>query len=107
MASYIEVHIACPSEEEGSLIAKQLIERHLAAAVQMVPIRSFYYWENILNEDSEVLLIAKTKYSLFQSRIIPAVKALHSYEITEIVAIPVVDGDPEFLKWVDQQLAEQ
>ncbi len=107
MSRYIEVHITCPSEEEGKLIAKALVDQHLAANVHVIPIRSFYYWEKHLCDDSEVLLLIHTKEHLFRSQIIPTVKSMHSYEITEILSLPIVDGDPEFLAWIDQQVLKE
>jgi periplasmic divalent cation tolerance protein len=107
MGKYIDVNITAPSEEEGALIAKTLIEKRLAACVHLIPIRSFYYWENILCDDSEVILSVKTKDYLFRNHIIPTVKSLHSYEVTEILALPIIDGDPDFLKWIDEQVLEE
>ena len=107
MSRYIEVHITCPSEEEGTLIARSLIERHYVACIFVIPIRSFYFWENHLADDSEVVLFATTKDTLFKKYIIPTVKSMHSYEVTEITAFPVVDADPDFLAWVDEQLVKE
>lgn len=107
MSRYIEVHVTCPSEEEGTLIARALVERHFAASVFLLPIRSFYYWENHLCDDSEVVLFATTKDTLFKKHVIPTVKSMHSYEVTEITAFPLVDADPDFLRWVDEQLVKE
>lgn len=107
MGKHIEVHITCPSEEEGTLIARALIERQYAACVYLIPIRSFYFWEDHLCDDSEVVLFAKTKDTLFKQKIIPTVKSMHSYEVTEITAFPIVDADPEYLMWLDEQLIKE
>jgi len=107
MSRYIDVHITAPSEEEGNLIANALVEKRVAACVHILSIRSFYYWEKILCNDSEVLLIAKTKDYLFRTHLIPLVKSLHSYEVTEILALPVIDGDPIYLQWIDEQIISE
>lgn len=107
MKRYIEVHITCPSEDEGILISRALVERHFAASVFLIPIRSFYFWENQLCDDSEVMLFATTKINLFQKYVIPTVKSMHSYEITDITAFPIVDADPDFLHLVDEQLLKE
>lgn len=104
MSRFIEVHISVQSDEEAALIARTLVERRLAASVHLVPIRSFYNWENILCDDSEILLILKTKDHLFRKHIIPIVKSLQSYEVSEYVALPIVDSDPDYLKWLDEQI---
>jgi len=107
MSRFIEIHITCPSEEEGTLIGKSLVEKHLAARVFLIPIRSFYFWENHLCDDSEVVLFATSKDTLFKKYIIPTVKSMHSYEVTEITAFPIVDADPGYLLWVDGQLIKE
>lgn len=104
MSRYIEVRITCPSEEEGLLVARALVERRFAASVYVVPIQSFYHWENQLCDDSEALLLAKTKDELFEDHIIPTVKSMHSYEVFDITAVPIVDGDLDYLSWIDDQL---
>ena len=103
---YISVFMTAPSPDEAELIAKTLVNEKIAACVHLVPIRSLYNWENQLCDDSEIFLIAKTKYSVFHSRLIPAVKKLHSYEVSEITALPIIDGESSYLAWIDEEVDE-
>jgi len=97
----IIVFITAPSKEIGKKIASALVEGKLAACVNMLgPIDSIYTWEGKICDEEEVLLIVKTRSSLFESQLIPAVKAVHPYEIPEIIALPVVMGLPSYLDWV-------
>ena len=97
----IIVFITAPSKEIGKEIASALVEGKLAACVNMLgPIDSIYTWEGKICNEEEVLLIVKSQSSLFESQLIPAVKAVHPYEIPEIIALPVVMGLPSYLDWV-------
>jgi len=97
----IIVLITAPSKEIGKEIASTLVEGKFAACVNILgPINSIYTWEGKICDDEEVLLIAKSRSSLFESQLIPAVKAVHPYEIPEIIALPVVMGLPSYLDWV-------
>ena len=97
----IVVFITAPSKEIGKEIASALVEGKLAACVNIVgPIDSIYTWEGKICNEEEVLLIVKSQSSLFESQLIPAVKAVHPYEIPEIIALPVAMGLPSYLDWV-------
>ena len=97
----IIVFITAPSKEIGKEIASALVEGKLAACVNILgPINSIYTWEGKICDDEEVLLIAKSRLGLFESHLIPAVKAIHPYEIPEIIALPVTMGLHSYLDWV-------
>jgi len=86
-------------------IARSLIDRHLVACVSMVPVRSWYTWNNEFCDDGEHLLIAKTRKERVDEAI-AAIRALHPYEVPEIIAIPVVAGHLPYLDWVGAQTQE-
>jgi periplasmic divalent cation tolerance protein len=81
-------------------IAKLLIEQKLVACVQMFPIESVYLWKNEICEDSEIAVLVKSKTSLFD-KITTVIKGAHPYEVPEIIQIPITDGLPEYLSWID------
>jgi len=97
----IIVFITAPSIEIGKDIATALVESKLAACVNILgPINSIYTWEGKICDDEEVLLIAKSRGELFESQLIPAIRAIHPYQIPEIIALPVAMGLPSYLDWV-------
>jgi periplasmic divalent cation tolerance protein len=80
--------------------AKLLVERRLAACAQMLPIESVYRWKGEICDDAEILLLVKSRTEVYD-KIMAAIKEVHAYEIPEIVQIPIIDGLPEYLKWID------
>ncbi len=99
--SAIIIFITASSSEEAQNIATALVEEKLVACVNIIPqIRSIYWWEGKVCQDDEVMLISKTKQSLF-TPLMDLVKALHSYEVPEIIAFPISEGSPEYLSWIE------
>jgi periplasmic divalent cation tolerance protein len=88
------------TEEEGRAIAAALVEREQAACVNLVPsIRSVFRWKGEVCDEAEQLLIIKTTQpSLMDAK--RTIRELHSYELPEILALPVCDGDRRYLDWV-------
>jgi periplasmic divalent cation tolerance protein len=98
---YVVVMITAPSKEVGRNVARHLVEQQLAACVNIVdPIESIYSWQGEIQQDIEVLLIAKTRASLVESELVTAVKAVHPYDVPEIIAIPVQAGSKSYLDWI-------
>ena len=96
------VLITTATREEADRIARSLVEQRLAACVSIVPqVRSFFWWENKLSEEEEVLLMMKTRRSHLRQLIVQ-VKAIHSYSVPEIIALPIVEGSTSYLEWVDE-----
>lgn len=89
-----------PDKDTAKKTAKLLVEQRLAACVQMFPIESVYFWKGEICEDGEVMLIIKSKTALFD-KIAAAIRGIHSYEVPEIVQVPITDGLPEYLQWID------
>ncbi len=89
------------SREEANKIARVLVERKLAACVNIVPqMESVYRWKDKVETAQEWLLIIKTTAQRFEA-VRDAIKELHSYELAECVAIAVEGGSEEYLKWID------
>ena len=96
----IVVLITVASREEADRIARRLVEDRLAACATIVPqVRSFFMWEQKLSQEDEVLLLVKSSRVRFV-QLVAAVKRLHSYSVPEIIALPVVMGSADYLRWV-------
>ena len=99
-ADAIVVFMTASNGEEATRLADLLIGAHLAACVQILPeMESVYRWQGHIERQSEVLLIAKTTTAKF-AELEREVRALHSYETPEIVAVPIVAGSDPYLKWL-------
>ena len=95
--------MSCADEAEASRIAADLVGKRLAACVQVVgPVVSTYRWQGAVETASEWLCLVKTRLSIVDD-VVAAVRALHSYEMPEIVATPIVDGDPDYLAWLESE----
>lgn len=97
----IVILITASSIEEGEKIATALVDHRLVACVNVVSsVKSLFFWEGKTDHASEVLLIAKSRRPLLD-KIIGHVKKTHSYKVPEIIALPVIGGSEEYLKWVE------
>jgi periplasmic divalent cation tolerance protein len=96
----IVVMVTVGSEDEATKISKILVERGLAACVNIVPgVRSIFTWEGKIVEEQELLLLAKTNTKSFDP-LAMAVKAHHSYSVPEVIALPISYGSEEYLEWI-------
>jgi periplasmic divalent cation tolerance protein len=104
MADHVQVLTTAGSEEEAERIAAVLVERRLAACVQILgPIVSRYRWHGIVEEAEEWQCLAKTEASRFPE-VEAAIREAHSYEEPEIVATPIVAGSAGYLRWVSAEV---
>lgn len=104
MTDKVVVLVTAGSTEEGKRIARALVEERLAACVSISsPIRSIYSWKGKLADDQEVLLVIKTSRALFD-QVRRAVEKLHSYQVPEIICLPVIDGAPNYLNWLAESI---
>ncbi|MFQ5681301.1 MAG: divalent-cation tolerance protein CutA [Candidatus Omnitrophota bacterium] len=98
---YIVVLVAARGEEEAERIAKALLEQRLAACVNIVcGAKSLFWWQGKIDKASEALLLIKTKRGCFD-KLQDAVRKVHSYDLPEIIALPIVAGEKGYLEWVD------
>lgn len=101
---YIVIFITASSKKEAQAIGRELIKRKLAACVNTVDkIESFFWWQGKIDKANETLLIIKSKKSKLR-RIIKTVKLLHSYEVPEIIAMPIISGYKPYLDWIDESV---
>lgn len=104
MTDKIVVLTTCSSQAEASKIARQLLDLRLAACVQLLPaITSLYHWQGAIEESSETLVLIKSSRPLFD-RLRAEISRLHSYSTPEIIALPVIDGAPDYLNWLAREL---
>lgn len=97
----------CGDLEQATQIAETLVREALAACVNIVPaVRSVYRWQNKIEVDDEVLLVIKSARGLYAA-IEQRINELHSYELPEIVAVPIVTGSNKYLQWINEQVAVQ
>lgn len=97
----VVVFITASSKKEAEAIAAALIKERLAACVNIIAgVNSLFRWQGKVDRAKEALLIVKTKKTLMH-KLIRKVKSLHSYEVPEIIALPVISGDRKYLDWVN------
>lgn len=98
----VVVYITAPNEEEAAKIARTIVEERLAGCANIVKgIRSIYSWQGKIEDESEVLMVVKTRKELFES-LSKKVKELHSYTVPEIIALPIIKGSEDYLKWLEE-----
>lgn len=104
MSERVVVLITAGSKEEAQQIAAALVGERLAACVNVIPtVHSVYRWAGKVEEGQEALLIVKSRREVLD-RLIDRVHDLHSYEVPEIIALPLVVGDAAYLRWLDEQV---
>jgi len=104
MTEKIVVLSTCSNEEEGGKLARLLVEERLAACVNVVPrVRSFYRWKGAVESAEECLLVIKSSRGLF-AELSQALGTAHSYDLPEVLAIPVLDGAADYLRWLGENL---
>jgi len=102
--NYIVVFITARDTEEAQKIAKMLLKRRQVACVNIVPeVSSHFWWQDKLDSAKESLLVIKTKDSLLPD-IVKSVKKIHSYGVPEIIALPIVGGNQDYLDWIDSEV---
>lgn len=100
--SFCVVLITAPKGREPKRLADMLLKKKLVACVNIIrDIDSFFWWQGKIDAADESLLIAKTRRRLL-SKLIRQVKAAHSYDVCEVVALPILGGNPDYLRWVDR-----
>jgi periplasmic divalent cation tolerance protein len=105
MTDKIVVLTTCESEEQAQRIARSLVEKRLAACVNILPkARSVYHWKGAIEEAQELILLIKSRRDIFETLRAELLK-MHSYEVPEAIALSVVDGSHAYLAWIDRELA--
>ena len=101
---YIIILVTVKDNTEAQKIAQAVLGKRLAACVNTVPgVNSTYWWVDKIESEEESLLIIKTEVRMLNA-VIEMVKKNHSYATPEIIALPIVGGDPDYLKWIEKTL---
>ena len=107
MTDKIVVLSSCGSSKEAHEMARALVEKRLAACVNIVAgVRSIYHWKEGIEEEEEALLVIKTSRPLLDD-LRAEIERLHSYEVPEVIAMQVVDGSERYLAWLERELAHK
>ncbi len=103
MEACYQVFTTLEKQEDAGRLAREIVEKRLAACAQVIgPITSTYWWEGHLEATEEWLCLLKTRKSLY-NRLEEAIRSRHPYDVPEIVAVPVVAGNPDYLSWLNKE----
>ena len=104
MTDKIVVISTCGSADEAEKLSRELVDQHLAACVTVVsPVKSFYRWNGEVISAAEWLLLIKTARHLFD-QLKSVLETNHTYELPEVIALPIVAGSANYLAWLDNEL---
>lgn len=107
MTDKIIVFSTCASTEEAERIARAVVTKRLAACVNVIPgVKSVYRWKGEVEDAEETLLVIKSSRALFEE-LRAEIEKLHSYEVAEVIAMPIVDGSEAYLGWLSRELGER
>lgn len=97
---YTMILTNCRDDNEADFITEALFEEKLVACVQTNKVHSHYFWKGKVMHDSEIRMLIKTKKSLFKE-VEEKLKSMHSYELPEIIEVPIGQGSKEFFNWIE------
>ena len=104
---YVVVFVTCPDRETAESIAQEIVEKKLAACVNITgEIKSVYFWKGNIEKDREYLMIIKTTEDLFED-LERSIKEKHPYTVPEIIGMPIIKGSKEYLDWIDQAVSRE
>ncbi len=99
------VYITAKDKEEAERLGNILIEAKLAACINIIEkIESMFFWQDKIQQEAETVLLAKTRVALV-GQLTEKVKQSHSYDCPCVVALPIIDGNPEFIDWIGEETA--
>jgi periplasmic divalent cation tolerance protein len=107
MTDKLVIFVTVGNSNDASTLAKSLVEKRLAACVNLLPgVASWYWWEGRVTEDQEVLLMMKTSRDKF-AELEKEVLRLHSYAVPEVIALQIVEGSKNYLNWIEESVKEE
>ena len=103
-SEYLIIFCTVPDEDIAIKISNDLVNEKLAACCNIIKgIRSIYFWEDNVCDDSELLLVIKTKGAVYK-KLEDKIKSLHPYDVPEIIALSINQGSEKYLKWIDENV---
>lgn len=103
---YIVIYCTVPNKKEGKEIAKVLVENEMAACVNIIDkVESVFSWNGEICEEKEAMLMIKTRKSMFKN-VNHTIQKMHSYNVPEVIALPITEADETYLKWIDHETKE-
>ena len=104
--SAVLVYMTAADREEAERLARMLVEQRLAACCNIIdPMQAVFRWEDAVQAGPETVLLAKTRQELLE-QLTDAVVDAHSYDCPCVVALPIVGGNPQFLRWIETETGE-
>ncbi|HET6781526.1 MAG TPA: divalent-cation tolerance protein CutA [bacterium] len=104
--NHVVVLVTASTAEEAARIGRVLVEERLAACANLISsIASTYWWKGKIEEGGEALLVIKTRQDLVE-RLTVRVRAMHSYTVPEVIALPILGGNPDYLRWIEDSTAD-
>ncbi len=104
MADYIQIYTTTEKREAAQNIARDVVEKRLAACAQVLgPIASTYWWKGMIEEAEEWMCIMKSRRDLYE-KLEATIRSIHPYEEPEILAVPIAAGSQGYLNWLDREL---
>jgi len=102
--AYIVIMVTTANREEAEKIARRLLDEKLIACANIIgPVSSLFWWSGKLEKSEEYVLLLKSRLELFE-KLSESVKALHGYEVPEIIALPIIKGSPAYMEWLNSTL---
>mgnify|MGYP001576027433 CR=1 FL=1 len=106
LPEFVAVLVTCESAEQGEKIARGVLEKHLAACVNILPgAKSLYWWEGKIDQAAECVLIIKTRESRIGD-LTAEIRRLHSYSVPEVIAMRIEGGNPDYLRWLADETVD-
>lgn len=103
-SEYVVLFITTAADEEAQLISRVLLEQRKAACINIVPrVNSLFWWQGSIDSAQESLLVVKTRAPLV-AEIVQLVREIHSNDVPEIIALPIVAGNQDYLEWLDREI---
>jgi periplasmic divalent cation tolerance protein len=104
---YLQVFISVKTKENAKKIGKALLNKRLAGCVQIIgPIISQYWWKGKIELSEEWLCLIKSRRTLYEE-LEQTVKQMHTYEVPEVIALPIIDGNTDYLEWLRKELKKK